>query len=202
MIKVQNSPSDEVTEFIRSIEAAYPDINAEVVFKPRHRSGKLYGNAKTWTGYIEVYTNPHGKDVQELKATIAHEIGHVHHLHTSPDDFFGRTDYGQEMYAEEFANMCLGRESSNYKATNYRGYARKQIYKEKFPNWYFKQDMDGWRHDEKDYTVYIVWQRDNRAVWRVQFHDGSRGLHSDVETKIETAKKNAVRALRKRGYNI
>lgn len=60
-----------------------------------------------------------------------HELGHMHHCKDNRSDFYSRTPYGKELYAEDFANMCLGDDYQLSHATNFRvydGYNTRQVY--------------------------------------------------------------------------
>ncbi len=64
--------------------------------------------------------------------SVFHELGHVYHYWNQREDYMSRTEYGMEVYAENFTEMCLG---SKYKIEHqtyypaYRGWAERKVYK-------------------------------------------------------------------------
>lgn len=67
----------------------------------------------------------------QMIQVCAHELGHAYHYQTDIRDFRTRTDYGKELYAEEFSQMVLLDKYQKAYATylpSYNGYRTNVIY--------------------------------------------------------------------------
>lgn len=204
MITYENCPNQAIEEFIKNVASAFPEIKGHITFKERGKRG-ICGNCRSFCGEINIYTAPHGLDYEEMKSTIAHEIGHAHHAQTAPTDFYSRTDYGQEIYAEEFSNMCMARTNDNYHYECYAGFKQKKVYKEQFPDWGYRIWDDCCTYDGEGFSVVLKYRGGgyNRPMfytWKLTLDNGKEYV-DNKHVKLDTAKKNVVRKLRKLGYD-
>jgi len=88
------------------------------------------GFVRCMFSYGEMYVQKYNS-YNDFLQNFYHEFGHIYHHTTNNKDFYSRTAYGKEVFAEEFAAMCMGAKYSEDCATRYElydGYKNKQIY--------------------------------------------------------------------------
>lgn len=88
------------------------------------------GHADCYKSEIKIWAAKY-PTLDAVKQVVYHELGHIHHFYTDRVDFKKRTEYGLEVYAEEFAEKWMNtRYNLKYKThyPSYKGYAERRIY--------------------------------------------------------------------------
>lgn len=202
MIKVGklDTPVAAAVEIVERMNYDFPTVTAKVNFllKSPYRAGTM-GICNPYFGDVRIFVLQH-TCMTDLKATVAHEIAHCIHAQTMQDDWDARTEYGIEVYAERMAEEYVPEYRSNMQFTYYKGYKKQQVYKEYFPKWNWFYKSYGLVYCQDNWTATV--ERDgNGYKWAIDFTTG-QSYYSSKITKLDTAKRNVVRKLRKLGIQV
>lgn len=100
---------DAVEEMSVFFEGRTIQLTLQLSYKGRLNAGKIAGIAYCWKNQAFVWSYGLFKGYNYILAIMAHELGHIHQYRYAQDDYNACTDYGAELYADEFAKMVLGR---------------------------------------------------------------------------------------------
>lgn len=110
----------------------FSDITVSVTIQTSRTNiySGIKGTADILKNKIMVYSkgNP---DLFSSVQCLTHELGHIYHAHKEWSDFIVCTDFGRELYAENFSEMVLGSKYNlDYitKFSVYRGYNQRKKY--------------------------------------------------------------------------
>lgn len=211
--------SDSDIQLIADIDYTFFDgMTIDIWFKQRKNSrwaGLCTSSQKKIQVFNAHYSSYHFGGVIH---TILHELGHMYHYWYDRADYDAKTNYGHEDYAEEFVQCCLlgaldyrPKIQTEHKAT-YKGAYNGTIYNEKFVDisytdngsykyaHYFGANIKIYAHYHSGQTGHGYYQSKFMYTFEIEYH--GKVYNSSKHVKLDTAKKDVQRKLRKWGIIV